>query len=171
VRWANRSNEANHALAVECSAVSAGKHLRVDCLAQEDDGMPKTVSLRPLVAATLANYAAQVPYFIHNDYTPQQPLPNLYAATLLGGTLIWFLVGLRGFLTGRRWGLAVLLSFVTVEALFYAKTFVTGHVTIQLQNPSDLVRAVFVIGYISGAVAAVYAFLLLRGYRNWSAAG
>jgi hypothetical protein len=125
--------------------------------------MRKPLSLRPLVAATLANYAAQIPYFLHNYYTPQHPLPNLRAVALLGGTLIWFLSGLGGFRAGKSWGSFALLSFLTVEALFYAKTLVTGAMVYQLQNPSDLIRAVFVAGYISGALAAIYVFLLARG--------
>jgi hypothetical protein len=115
----------------------------------------------PLVAVTLANYAAQVPYFAHNYYSPHHPFPGLRAVALLGLTLAWFAVGLAGFLRGRRWGLAVLISFLAAEALFYAGTFASGAFIFQLHNHSDLIKLVFITGYASGAVAAYYAGRLL----------
>ena len=122
----------------------------------------RPVRLMPLVVVTLTNYAAQVPYYVHNDYSPQHPLPGLRAAALLGATLAWFALGLAGFTRRRRWGFVVLVSFLAVEAIFYAETFATGAFILQLRNPSDLLKAVFVIGYASGAVAAYYAYRFLR---------
>ncbi len=120
----------------------------------------------PVAVVTLVNYAAQVPYFIHNDYSAQHPLPGLRAAGLLGVTLAWFILGLAGFLRGRRWGLAVLVSFLAAEALFYGATFATGIFLLQMHNHSALLKVVFVTGYASGAVAAYYACHLIWPYAR-----
>lgn len=120
------------------------------------------VRVMPLVAVTAVNYAAQVPYYLHNDYSMQHPLPGVRAIVLLGATLLWFVVGLTGFIRRRRWGMAVLVSFLVTEAVFYAATIVTGIFLFQVSNPSDLLKVVFVVGYISGATAAGYSWLLLR---------
>ena len=84
------------------------------------------VRLTPLIAITLANFAAQVPYYLHNDYSAQHALPGVRAVALLGATLAWFALGLAGFLRQRRWGFAVLVSFLVIEAIFYAGTLATG---------------------------------------------
>ena len=115
----------------------------------------------PLVAVTLANYAAQVPYYLHNDYYAHHPLPGVRAVALLGVTLAWFALGLAGFMRHRRWGLPVLVSFLAFEAIFYAGTFATGAFIFQMHNHSDLLKVVFVTGYASGAVAAYYACRLI----------
>jgi hypothetical protein len=123
-------------------------------------------SFTPLIVATLANYAAQVPYYIHNDYSPAHPLPGLRAVLLLGATLAWFAIGLAGFTRNRRWGFGVLISFLITEAFFYAISIASGAFIFQLENPSILLRAVYAIGYASGAVAAYYAYILIRERRQ-----
>jgi len=123
-------------------------------------------SLTPLIVVTLVNYAAQVPYYIHNDYSPAHPLPGLRAVLLLGATLAWFAIGLAGLSRNRRWGFGVLISFLITEAFFYAMTIVSGTFILQLEYPSILLKAVFVIGYVSGAIAAYYAYRLIRDRRQ-----
>jgi hypothetical protein len=120
------------------------------------------VRLMPLVAVTLVNYLAQVPCYLHNDYSAHHLLPGLPAVALLGATLAWFAVGLAGFLGHRRWGRPVLVSYLVTEAVFYGATIASGIFLHQLANPSYLIKAVFVVGYVSGAVAAGYAVLLVR---------
>jgi hypothetical protein len=124
-----------------------------------------SVRLTPLVAVTIMNYAAQVPYSLHNgDFSAHHLLTGIRSAALLGVTLAWFVVGLTAYVRKRRWGLPVLVSFLATEALFYAATFVTGTFIFQLENPSNLLKAVFVTGYASGAVAAFYAGRLTRDH-------
>jgi hypothetical protein len=128
--------------------------------------------LWPLVLVTLANYVALVPYYLHNDASAEHPLPPVRAVVLVTLTLAWFLSGVRGLRHRAWWGRFVLLGFLVAEAALYAKTFATGAVVHQMHNPSDLVRAVFVIGYLSGAVAIVYIVLLMRpGGRSTTAPG
>lgn len=116
----------------------------------------------PLLWVTLLNYVAQIPYYLHNYYFPYHVPPTLSSILLLGLTLAWFLLGYFGFRKGRSFGFYVLVSFLIVEALFYLHSFVFGAFFFQLQNPSLLIRAVFVYGYLSGAVAGWYAYLLIR---------
>ena len=124
-----------------------------------------SVRLTPLVAVTITNYAAQVPYSLHNgDFSASHLLAVIRAAAILGVTLAWFVVGLAAYVRKRRWGLPVLVSFLATQALFYAATFVTGWFVFQLETPSNLLKAVFVTGYASGAVAAFYAFRLTRDH-------
>lgn len=128
-------------------------------------------SLGPLVVVTLTNYVALVPYYIHNEYLrsdggAHHGLPGPRAVLLVALTLSWFVAGVRGAARRRRWGRPVLLSFLIAEASLYVKTFATGAFVHQMQNPSDLVRVVFVIGYVSGAVALVYLALLGRTGRS-----
>jgi hypothetical protein len=113
-----------------------------------------------LVAITLLNYAAEVPYFLHNE--PHQ-LPGLRAVALLGATLAWFALGLAGFVRRQNWGFAVLVSFLATEAIFYGATFASGAFIPELENRSDLLKAIYALGYGSGAVAGYYAWRLVRG--------
>jgi hypothetical protein len=112
------------------------------------------------------NYAAQVPYFIHNDYSAAHPLPGVRAIALLGATLAWFAAGMIGVTRRRRWGLGVLMSYLLTEAIFYAMTIISGTFVYQVENPSVLLRVVFVLGYASGAVAAYYAVRIFRERRR-----
>lgn len=125
-------------------------------------------TLRPLVAITLLNYVAQVPYYLHFDYSSKHPLPGLRALVLLGGTLAWFSCGLVGFRRRMTWGYWMLLSFLVVEAVFYLGTLATGLFVSQLRDHTWPIDVVFVIGYISGLTAAYYAYCLLRVRRSWN---
>ena len=128
-----------------------------------DDAHPP--SLGPLVVVTLLNYAAQVPYYLHNDYSSMHPLPGLRAIVLLGATLVWFLIGLTAYRRQRFWGYWLLLSYLLVEAIFYLETLASGMFIAQLRNHTWLIDAVFVIGYISGLAATYYAYRLIRFRR------
>lgn len=133
--------------------------------------MPKTKTqpaLTVLLLITLVNYAAQIPYYVHNYYTPHHMLPGVRAVGLLGFTLLWFLVGYIAFEKKLRFGYRILLSFLIVEALFYTHTMLTGSFIYQLRNHSNTIKAVFIIGYISGITAAYYVYVLLRSHKSRS---
>ena len=131
----------------------------------------RRINLKPLIVITLANYAAQIPYYLHNDYTPHHMLPGIRALVLMTGTLAWFALGLAGYQRRLRWGTPALVAFLAIEAVFYAGTFATGAFIFQLANHSYLLKAVFVIGYASGAAAGYYAYRLLRQPRLSRLAG
>lgn len=121
--------------------------------------------LRLLLVVTLVNYVAQIPYYLVLYYLPHGTAPSARSVALLGLTLAWFLLGYTALRARRGWGRPVLLGFLCVEALFYLRAFLSGAVAHQLDHPDVVVRAVFVIGYASGATAAAAAYLLIR-YRG-----
>jgi hypothetical protein len=131
----------------------------------------RRINLKPLIVITLANYAAQIPYFLHNDDASLHMLPGIRAVVLMAGTLAMFALGLAGHQRRLPWGTPVLIAFLTIEAVFYAGTFATGEFVFQLANHSYLLKAVFVIGYASGATAGCYAYRLLRQARLSRLAG
>jgi hypothetical protein len=117
--------------------------------------------------ATCLNYLAQVPYYFHNSYFPYHIFPSISGILLLGMTLAWFLVGYIGFQKKSRFGYPVLVSFLTVEALFYFLSVLSGAFIFQLENPSVLLKIIFLIGYISGGVAGYFAYTLIRYRKNY----
>ena len=119
-------------------------------------------SLRLLFWITIANYIAQIPYYLYNYYFPYHVLPTLSAIVLLGTTLVWFLVGYFGMVGNWKYGYALLISFLSVEALFYLHSFVFGAFFFQMQNPHLAIKIVFIVGYISGAIAGYYVYRLIR---------
>jgi len=118
-----------------------------------------------LLWVTLLNYAAQVPYYLYNYYFPYRVPPTPSSIVLLGLTLFWFLLGYAGFQRGAKFGFSVLASFLVVEALFYLHSFVFGAFFFQIQNPNMIIKLVFIYGYVSGAAAAWYAYMLIRNRR------
>jgi uncharacterized YccA/Bax inhibitor family protein len=119
-------------------------------------------TLRMLLIITIINYLAQIPYYLHNYYFPYRSAPTISAILLLGGTLVWFLIGYIGCIKRKSYGYKTLLTFLIVEALFYGKTLLSGTFIKQLHNHSLIINAVFVIGYISGITAGIYIWMLIR---------
>lgn len=120
------------------------------------------LTLRFLFWITIANYIAQIPYYLYNYYFPYHILPTVSAAVLLGATLVWFLAGYFGTTNNWKYGSILLISFLSIETLFYLFSLVSGAFFFQMQNPHPIIRIVFVVGYISGAVAAYYVYRLVR---------
>ena len=119
-------------------------------------------NLRFLFWVTIINYLAQIPYYLHNYYVPYHTSPSLSGIVLLGITLIWFLAGYVGTKRKNRYGHFILLGFLLAEALFYFHTIIFGAFIFQLQNPSLLIKAVFLMGYVSGITAAYFVYVLVR---------
>ena len=119
---------------------------------------------RFLFWVTILNYVVQIPYYLHNYYFPYHVLPSLSGVVLLGITLVWFLSGYQGLKHKWKYGYLVLVTFLCAEALFYLHSFVFGAFFFQVQNPSLIIKTVFIYGYISGVVAAYYSYrLILKG--------
>jgi hypothetical protein len=118
----------------------------------------------PLVVlfwVVIADYAAQIPYYLVNYSIPHGSAPTLRSLVLLGMTLAWFLIGYFALLQGRRVGYWLLLSFLLIEGVFYLLTILFGAVAFQLDNHSWVNRIVFLIGYATGIVSLLYTVLLL----------
>lgn len=122
-------------------------------------------SLPWLLIFTLLNFAAQIPYYLYLYYFPRHLSPGMRSIALMSVTLGWFLVGYIGTVKKSRLGYAILLSFLLVEALFYASAVLSGAFIFQLHNARLIMRAVYAYGYVSGACAALYAYLLVRDRR------
>jgi hypothetical protein len=109
----------------------------------------------------IADYLAQIPYYLVNYYIPHHALPTPSSVVLLGLTLAWFLIGYFALRARRRYGYWLLVSFLAVEGLFYLNTLIFGGAVLQLNNPSLAIRAVFVVGYVTGIVSLIYAVALV----------
>lgn len=110
----------------------------------------------------LSDYLAQIPYYLINYLFRTGAPPTVSSVVLLGVTLAWFLVGFIATRAGARYGFWLLVAFVIVEGLFYARTLLSGTAGFQMSNPDPAIKVVFLIGYVSGLVSLAYAVALLR---------
>ena len=124
--------------------------------------------LRVVVPTVAADYAAQVPYYLHQYYATRHAPPSLPGAALLAATLLWFALGVAGLCRGGACGYWLLVSFLAVESLFYLQTqavqVASGHgALLYVLRPSDPVLfVVFGIGYVNLAAAGWAVCFLLR---------
>ena len=133
--------------------------------------MSKTAFLKSLLLIVLTNYAAQIPYYIHQYYAPHHFLPSLLGSVLLSMTLAWFLLAYWKLAQGKGWGYWLMLAFLTVEFLFYLQTqvsqlLISHQVLLHVYKPDGiLLFVVFGIGYIN-FLAAVYFIVFLRRHKQ-----
>lgn len=125
----------------------------------------------PLAAAVLLNYAAQLPYYLHQYYLPRHQAPSWPGAVLLGLTLVWFVVGYVRYLRGQPYGAGMLLAFLLAQVLFYGHSVALGLLTgggaeAQLTTHSRFLLVIFSIGYVNFLVAACYVYWLARHGRR-----
>ncbi len=114
----------------------------------------------------LANFIAQIPYYLHLYYNP-----NNLLAQLRGGFLLIFVFAiflLASFLLFKRTviGYWLMVTFLAVEFLFYAWNTLGGVIHgyglfYHLANPDLILRAVFAIGYVNLFVSGYFLCLLL----------
>ena len=114
----------------------------------------------------LANFIAQIPYYFHLYYNPNNLLAQakgglimlfVFAAFLLASTLLF---------KRRALGYWLMLIFLTVEFLFYLWNtlgeVIHGYgLFFHLNNPDLLLRAVFAIGYVNLFASGYFLGLLL----------
>ena len=114
----------------------------------------------------LANFIAQIPYYLHLYYNP-----NNLLAQAKGGLLMLFVFGvflLASVLLFKRrvLGYWLMVMFLAVEFLFYLWNTI-GEVIhgyglfFHLNNPDPLLKAVFAIGYVNLFVSGYFLGLLL----------
>lgn len=133
--------------------------------------MNKKQFMKLLLVVVLVSYAAQVPYYVHQYYAPHRFLPSLYGSVLLGLTLIWFLMAYRKLLNGSKLGYFLMLSFLTVEFLFYLQTqisqlLISHRLFLHVYKPDGvLLFIVFGIGYINFFAAAYFVVYLLANRK------
>ncbi len=124
-----------------------------------------------LFAVILANFVAQIPYFLHLYYTPQHPFPELKSSILMGSVLVVFLVGF-GLLQKRvKAGWYVLVFYLTVEFLFYLWNIIGGvlhgyGLFFHLSDRDPILWVVNAIGYVTFFAAGAFLLLLITRRRE-----
>lgn len=124
-----------------------------------------------LLAVVLANYLAQIPYYLHLYFFPHRAAPPLSGTLLLLATLAWFLIGCIGLARGGRAGYWALLAFLIVEVGFYLYNMLLqvthGYAPFfHLQDRDPLLLVVFAIGYLNLVAGLCFIAYLLRHRRG-----
>lgn len=129
-----------------------------------------------LLGLVLANYLAQIPYYLDVYYFPHHAAPNIRGSLLLLATLVWFLTGYLWLARGSRIGYWVLLSFLVVEVGFYLYNTV-GAVAhgyapfFHLQARDPVLFVVFGIGYLNLIAGLYFLYYLVRHRKALLALG
>lgn len=114
-----------------------------------------------LVVVTVANYVWQVPYYEHFHGRFGRAPGGLTVPLVL--TFGWFVAGAALLITRRRGGVAVLSSFLVVEALFYLVHNLTGAAGRDLSTQDGVLFVASVLGYLNALTAIVFLGWLARG--------
>ena len=114
----------------------------------------------------LANFVAQVPYFIHLYYSPQHPLPDLKSSVLMGSVLALFLVSFSLLVAKQVAGYYLLFFYLALEFSFYLWNIVGGAVHgyglfFHLADRDPVLWPVNAVGYLSFFAAGYFLVLLL----------
>ena len=114
----------------------------------------------------LANFIAQIPYYLHLYYNPNNLLAQLRGGYLL--LIVFAVFLLASFLLFKRTviGYWLMVMFLAVEFLFYLwntlGAVIHGYGFLyHLANPDLILRAVFAIGYVNLFVSGYFLCLLL----------
>ena len=128
----------------------------------------KTIQIQVIILwlLILADFIAQIPYYLHLYYNPNNVL-----AQAKGGMIMLFVLGvflLASILLFKRQllGYWLMVVFLSVEFLFYLWNTI-GEVIhgyglfFHLSNPDLLLRAIFAIGYVNLFASGYFLVLLL----------
>ncbi len=119
-----------------------------------------------LFAVLLANFAAQVPYFLHLYYSPQHPLPDLRSSLTLGSVFALFIASFALLMARQRAGYYLVLFYLALEFFFYLWNIVGGVVHgyglfFHLADRDPILWAVNAVGYLSFLAAGYFLVLML----------
>ena len=120
--------------------------------------------LKVLVVLTVANYAWQVPYYLHFYGRFGKSPGGLTVPLLL--TFVWFLVGTVLLVNRRRGGVPVMAPFLVVEALFYLVHNLTGAAGRDLSTNDPVLFVASLLGYLNAVAAILFLEWLLRARRE-----
>jgi len=111
-----------------------------------------------LFLSVIANYIAQIFYYLHLYYFPYNDKPPFLGSLLLGATLLWFLIGFVRYKHNQMES-GLLRSFVIVQVIFYGYTIILalfgGGIAAQYRSRDIIVLAVDTIGYVN-FLAAIF---------------
>lgn len=130
--------------------------------------MRRRLILGTLLGVVGVNFLAQLPYYYHQYFMREHRPPTPLGAVLMLAVLLWFLAGYRRLSARKPYGLALTISFLLVEFLFYLQTqlvqAVSGHgILLHVLHPDNpLLFVVFLIGYINLVAAPFLISALLR---------
>ncbi len=119
-----------------------------------------------LFVLILANFIAQIPYYLHLYYNPSNPFAQARGVLLMLFVFAVFLLASVLLLKQRVLGYWLMVIFLAVEFLFYLWNTI-GEVLhgygffFHLNNPNLLLRAVFAIGYVNLFASGYFLGLLL----------
>ena len=132
--------------------------------------------LAVIFVVVIANYVAQVVYYLRLYYLPPRAPPAFWGTLALGATLAWFLAGFALLRRGRQAGYWLTLSYLATETAFYLYNEINSIAHgfppfFHLANPDPILWAVFAIGYLNMLAGAVFIVLLLawrpqRGHQR-----
>jgi hypothetical protein len=114
----------------------------------------------------LANFIAQIPYYLHLYYNPNNLFAEAKGILLMLFVFVVFLLASILLFKQKVLGYWLMVIFLTVEFLFYLWNTI-GEVIhgyglfFHLNNPNLLLRAVFAIGYVNLFASGYFLGLLL----------
>ena len=125
-----------------------------------------------LFGLIMANFVAQVFYFFHLYYTPQQPFPELKSFLLLGSVFALFLLGFTLFIKNKRVGFYLLTLFLSMVFVFYLWNLIGQLVNgfglfFHLRELDPVLWLVFLIGYLNLFASGYFLLLLLKNRQAW----
>ena len=114
----------------------------------------------------LANFIAQIPYYFHLYYNPNNLLAQAKGGLIMLFVFVVFLLASTLLFKRRTLGYWLMLIFLAVEFLFYLWNtlgeVIHGYgLFFHLNNPDLLLRAVFAIGYVNLFASGYFLGLLL----------
>lgn len=114
----------------------------------------------------LANFIAQIPYYLHLYYNPNDLLAQAKGVLIMSFVFAVFLLASLFLFKRKVLGYWLMVMFLAVEFLFYLWNtlgeVVHGYgLFYHFNNPDLLLRAVFAIGYINLFASGYFLCLLL----------
>jgi hypothetical protein len=133
----------------------------------------KTIRIQGIILflLILANFIAQIPYYLHLYYNPHNPFAQAKGILLMLFVFAVFLLASVLLLKQKVLGYWLMVIFLAVEFLFYLWNTI-GEVLhgygffFHLNNPNLLLKVVFAIGYVNLFASGYFLALLLlkRGH-------
>ena len=128
----------------------------------------RRASLWTLFGVVIANYLAQIAYYLRLYYIPHHAPPALAGSLALAATLAWFLAGFALLLRGRPAGYWLTLSYLAAETTFYVANMLNQMAHgfapfFHLANPDPVLWTVFAVGYLNMLAGAAGVIALLVG--------
>lgn len=114
----------------------------------------------------LANFIAQIPYYFHLYYNPNNLFAHTRGIFIMSGVFAVFLVAALLLFKQKVLGYGLMVTFLAVEFLFYLWNTV-GEVLhgyglfFHLTDPDLLLRAIFAVGYVNLFASGYFLCLLL----------